>query len=304
MTVVFIEIDGLLGEGFIIAVVILNTGLVYDDLGVFYHKVANIHFRVQPVRAGNRDIAIDIYPAFQILAIEDHFCKCIFIPAAKADKGVLVEGPFCQVSGEGSFAGAGNAKIDVQHESGGRIAHTIAAFSIVDDRTGRTATDGGIIGISAGSTGVADIRGGEKIAVWVICSRNDLGNIIGMGVFLGGDGFGFCILTGGTGVVDGARETGSGGAGGFGPGMGGGVCGERFGFSLVAGRAGVVDSAGETGSRGAGSFGPGMGGRVCGEWFGFGLITDRTGVVDSAGETSSRRAKSFGPSMGGRVCRN
>ena len=36
-------------------------------------------------------------------------------------------------------------------ESGGRIAHTIAAFSIVDDRTGRTATDGGIIGISAGS---------------------------------------------------------------------------------------------------------------------------------------------------------
>lgn len=115
MAVVFVEIDRFRGEGFVITVVILDTGLIYDNLGIFDHEVAYIGFCVQLVRAGNGDVAVDIYPAFQILAIENGQGQEVLIFTAKADNRVFVQGPFCQIGRKGGFAGAGNAKIDVEH---------------------------------------------------------------------------------------------------------------------------------------------------------------------------------------------
>ena len=112
-------------------VIVLNTCLIYDNLGVFDHIIAYIGFCVQLVRAGNGDVAVNIYPAFQILAIENRPGQEVLIFTAEANNCVFMQGPFCQIGRKSGFAGAGNAEIDVEHvgmlraEEGAEKHHSI-----------------------------------------------------------------------------------------------------------------------------------------------------------------------------------
>ena len=114
MAVVFVEVDGLLGEGLEVAVVVLDTGLVNDDLGVLDHIVTDIRFGVELVRAGNGDVAVDVDPPLQVLTFQNRLCDAVFMPAAKTNDPVLMEGPFGQMGGKGGFPRAGNTEVDVQ----------------------------------------------------------------------------------------------------------------------------------------------------------------------------------------------
>ena len=115
MAVILVEINGLLGEGFIVAVVILNARLVNDDFCVLNHVVADIHLGVQAVGPGNGHVAVDADPAFEILTVENKSCERVSMSPAKTDKRVFMEGPPGQIGGKGCLAGAWDAKIDVEH---------------------------------------------------------------------------------------------------------------------------------------------------------------------------------------------
>ena len=67
------------------------------------------------VSTGNGNIAVNINAAFQIFTIEDQAGDRVIETSAQSDDPVFMQGPLCEVGGEGSFTGAGNAKIDIKH---------------------------------------------------------------------------------------------------------------------------------------------------------------------------------------------
>ena len=93
VAVVLIEVNGFRREGFVIAVVVLDTGLINDNLGVLDHVVANIRFCVQLKSSGNGDIAVNGDPAFQVLAFENGQGDEILILTAEADNSVFMQCP-------------------------------------------------------------------------------------------------------------------------------------------------------------------------------------------------------------------
>ena len=115
MAVILVEINGLLGEGFIVAVVILNARLVNDDFCVLNHVVADIHLGVQAVGPGNGHVAVDADPAFEILTVENKPCERVSMSPAKTDQSVFMESPSGQIGGKGGLSGAWDAEIHVEH---------------------------------------------------------------------------------------------------------------------------------------------------------------------------------------------
>ena len=120
VAVVLVEVDGLLGKGFIVAVVILDARLVNNHLCIFNHVPSNVQLGIELVSAGDGDVAVDGNTALEVLTVEDGPGEDVLVSAAKSDYGVFMEGPAGEVGGEGGLAGAWDAEVYVEYVGMGR----------------------------------------------------------------------------------------------------------------------------------------------------------------------------------------
>ena len=91
----------------------MGGGILFK--GRNFKPVSDILFGVEFICAGNGDIAVNVYPAFQVSAVQKQGRQAVRMLPAKANEDVFVEGPLGQVGGKGGLAGARDAEVNVEN---------------------------------------------------------------------------------------------------------------------------------------------------------------------------------------------